>query len=74
MIQTILIGIVVLFVAVLLMGVKVFFTKDGEFPNTHIGASKAMQDRNILCASDQDTQMRAKVNPVELILKSEHKK
>jgi hypothetical protein len=56
------------------MGVKVFFTKDGEFPNTHIGASKAMQDRNILCASDQDTQMRAKVNPVELILKSEHKK
>lgn len=56
MIQTILIGIVLLLVAVLLMGVKVFFTKDGEFPNTHIGASKAMQDRNILCASDQDTQ------------------
>lgn len=74
MIQTILIGILLLFVAVLLMGVKVFFTKDGEFPNTHIGASKAMQDRNIFCASDQDTQMRAKVNPVELILKSEHKK
>lgn len=71
MIKTLLIGIVLLFVAVLLMGVRVFFTKKGEFPNTHIGGSKAMRDRGISCATSQDRQTYAKESPVEKILKSE---
>ena len=45
MITTLLLGIAVLFMAILLMGIKVFFTKNGEFPNTHIGGSKAMRER-----------------------------
>lgn len=71
MIQTLLIGAVILFIAILLMGVRVFFTKKGEFPNTHIGGSKAMRDRGISCATSQERQMNSKESPIEKILKSE---
>lgn len=71
MIKTLLIGIVILFIAVLMMGVRVFFTKKGKFPNTHIGASKAMKDRGIACATSQDRQAAYKESPIEKILKSE---
>ena len=64
-------GIALLLIAVLLMGIRVFFTKKGEFPNTHIGASKAMQDRGIQCATSQDREWSRKENLVEQLLKSE---
>lgn len=41
-------------VAVLLLGVKVFFVKGGRFPNIHIGGNKAMRRRGISCATSQD--------------------
>lgn len=41
-------------VAVLLLGVKVFFVKGGRFPNIHIGGNKAMRQRGISCATSQD--------------------
>lgn len=71
MIKTLLTGIVLLFIAVLLMGVNVFFTKKGKFPDIHIGENKAMHERGIGCATSQDEEMRAKVSPVKLMLKSE---
>ena len=71
MFKVLILGAVLLFIAILLMGVRVFFTKDREFPNTHIGANKAMQDRGIHCATTQDVEMNSKVNPLEKILKSE---
>ena len=64
-------SIALILIAVLLMGVRVFFTKKGEFPNTHIGASKAMQDRGIHCATSQDSEWSRKESPVEQLLKSE---
>lgn len=64
-------GFVLLMIAILLMGVRVFFTKKGEFPNTHIGASKAMQDRGIHCATSQDREMSERESPVQQLLKSE---
>ncbi len=64
-------SIALILIAVLLMGVRVFFTKKGEFPNTHIGASKAMQDRGIHCATSQDREWSRKESPVEQLLKSE---
>lgn len=70
MIKTLLIGVVLLFVAVLLMGVRVFFSRKGEFPNTHIGANKALREKGILCAESQDAEIRAKENPVKGMLKS----
>lgn len=68
MIKTLLIGIVILFVAVVLMGVKVFFTRKGEFPNTHIGGSRAMKDRGISCATSQDREAARRESPIEKLL------
>lgn len=40
--------------AVLLLGVRVFFVKDGKFPNTHVGGNKALKEKGIGCATSQD--------------------
>ncbi|HHT29524.1 MULTISPECIES: hypothetical protein [Petrimonas] len=69
MITTLLLGIAVLFMAILLMGIKVFFTKNGEFPNTHIGGSKAMRERGISCATSQDREASNRVNLIDQIIK-----
>ncbi|NLJ01479.1 MAG: hypothetical protein GX371_10075 [Bacteroidales bacterium] len=71
MMKILIFSIALILIAVLLMGVRVFFTKKGEFPNTHIGASKAMQDRGIHCATSQDREWSRKESPVEQLLKSE---
>lgn len=73
MLKLVLLGIILLFIAILLMGVKVFFTKRGEFPNTHIGGSQAMRDRKISCATSQDRESYNRESPVEKILKNDTK-
>lgn len=72
MLQTIITSIIVLAIAILLMGIRVFFTKKGSFPNTHISNSKPMQDRGISCASSQERHAREHVSPVMEMLKSEN--
>lgn len=72
MIKTVLLGIAILLVAILLMGVRVFFTKKGKFPSSHVGGNKAMRERGIPCATSQDRQARAKESPVEKILQSDN--
>ena len=69
MIKTLLLGIAILFIAIMLMGIKVFFTKKGEFPNTHIGGSRAMRDRGISCATSQDREASNRENLIEKIIK-----
>lgn len=69
MIKTLLLGIAILFIAIMLMGIKVFFTKKGEFPNTHIGGSKAMRDRGISCATSQDREASNRESLIEKIVK-----
>lgn len=41
-------------IVVLLLGVRVFFTKNGKFPNSHVGGNKAMAERGIYCVQTQD--------------------
>ncbi|MBO5133316.1 MAG: hypothetical protein IKL19_03870 [Paludibacteraceae bacterium] len=41
-------------VAILLLGVRIFFTKNGKFPNSHVGGNKAMEERGIYCVQTQD--------------------
>ena len=62
MIKTILVGIIVLFIAILFMGIKVFFTKKGKFPDLHISNHQAMKDRGISCATSQDRESFNKQN------------
>lgn len=39
--------------AVMLLGVKIFFVKGGRFPNTHIHSNPEMKRRGITCAQDE---------------------
>ena len=50
----ILVTIVLIGIAVLLLGVKIFFVKGGKFPNTHIHSNKHMRERGITCAQDKE--------------------
>jgi len=54
---------VIVLLAVLLLGIRVFFTKKGKFPNIHIGQNKAMRKKGIGCVTSQDKEARQqKVN------------
>ena len=45
--------IVLIGLAVMLLGVKIFFVKGGRFPNTHIHSNAEMKKRGITCAQDE---------------------
>ena len=53
MLEVVVISVVLVLAAVLLLGVRVFFVKGGQFPNIHIGGSKAMKERGIGCATSR---------------------
>ena len=58
MLNTILITVAIIAVAVVLLGVRIFFVKGGRFPDTHISRNKAMQQRGITCAVSTDARDR----------------
>lgn len=62
MITVILISIFAVSLCILLLGVRIFFTKEGKFPDTHISRNKAMKDRGIHCAQSQDREEQNKKN------------
>lgn len=72
MIKIALIGILILFIAILLMGMRVFFSRKGSFPSLHIGECQAMKDRGIHCATTQDAEMNRRESPIEKMLKSQN--
>lgn len=69
MIQAIIISAILLFGAVLLLGVRIFFVKGGKFPNIHIGGNKALREKGIACATSQDreAQKSKKVSPHAMV-------
>jgi len=60
MIQAFIVSSVLLIIGILLFGIRVFFIKNGEFPNIHIGGNKALKDRGISCATSQDRDAQKK--------------
>ncbi len=52
--QTLLLTMALIAVAVMLLGVKIFFVKGGRFPNTHIHDNAEMKKRGISCARDSE--------------------
>lgn len=52
--------LVLLLISFLLLGIRVLFTKNGKFPDTHISGNKAMRERGIHCAQTQDRQEQKK--------------
>ncbi|MBP5318334.1 MAG: hypothetical protein J6Y77_02905 [Paludibacteraceae bacterium] len=66
---TFLLAAVLLVPLVLLMGYRVFFTKNGRFPNTHVSGSAALRKKGIGCVQSQDREARR-----EILQESEFKK
>jgi len=60
MLNAILISSVLLLIAVLLLGFRIFFVKGGVFPNIHIGGIKALRDKGVNCATTQDREAQNK--------------
>ncbi|NDP21644.1 MAG: hypothetical protein GZ091_11280 [Paludibacter sp.] len=56
MIYAIIISAVLLAIGIMLLGLRIFFVKDGKFPNFHIGGNKTLRDKGINCATTQDRQ------------------
>lgn len=67
MLNTILVTIVIIAVAVVLLGIRVFFVKGGRFPNMHISGNKAMQQRGITCAVSTDARDRKRQSLEDLL-------
>ncbi|WP_373763626.1 hypothetical protein [Porphyromonas loveana] len=53
--------------AVLLMGVRVFFKRDGRFPSSHVGSNQAMRDRGIGCHTSQHREAQLHRNLAERV-------
>ncbi len=60
MLKTFLIAVALLLPAILLMGVKVFFTKGGKFTMGHVSENEALRKRGIHCVQAQDYEARHK--------------
>lgn len=60
MLKLFLVCFALILAAVLLMGFRVFFTKDGKFPNTHVEGNKALREKGITCVRSQDRAARKK--------------
>ena len=53
---TFLLSVAVIGVCIILLGVKVFFVKNGKFPSGHIHDNPAMRKRNIRSAQSEETE------------------
>lgn len=60
MIETLLISVIIIAVAMALLLVKVLWKKDGRFSSQHIHDSEAMRERGVHCVIDQDREARQK--------------
>ncbi|OFX45459.1 MAG: hypothetical protein A2046_12215 [Bacteroidetes bacterium GWA2_30_7] len=52
--MTLILAIIIIFIAVLGLGVSVFFSKNRAFPETHVGHNKEMQKCGLTCARCED--------------------
>lgn len=62
MLKIFLITLLITAIAIILLGVKVFFFKNGRFPNTHVSGNKYLREKGIYCVQTQDRMARAKGN------------
>ena len=51
---TLLLTLGIVGLAVVLLGIRIFFVKGGRFPNTHIHDNPEMRKRGIKCARDKE--------------------
>ena len=49
---------IIIAASVVLLSITIIIKKNGRFPNTHVGGSKAMRKRGIKCVQSQDRDAR----------------
>lgn len=54
MIQTLLVSVLIIAIAIALLSVKLIFKRNGSFSSQHIHDSEAMRNKGINCVIDQD--------------------
>ena len=72
MIYVFFITVFLIAICVLLLGFRVFFTKNGKFPNTHVEGNKALKEKGITCMKRQDREDFNKKNIFEIFENEEH--
>lgn len=65
MLKLALLTIGIVFIAIILLCVKLIFVRDGKFSSMHIGDSKEMKRRGIHCVQSMDAMAR-KENPYKV--------
>ncbi len=60
--SVLIISIIFIGVAVLLLSIKLILKDKGEFPSTHVGGNKAMQERDISCHTSQHREQNNELN------------
>ena len=63
---TLLVVLVIVLAAVFLLSFKIWIFKDGQFPNIHIGGSKALRDQGVSCATTQDAEAQKTKNKFDV--------
>lgn len=62
MLAAFIISAIILFFGILFMGYRIFFSKEGTFPNIHIGGNPGLKKQGIACATTQDREAQKRKN------------
>jgi hypothetical protein len=54
MLYTLLFSLLLVFIAIAILGFRIFFFKNKQFPSLHIGQNKHLKEKGISCATSQD--------------------
>ena len=65
MFKTLLFALLIIAISFALLAITIIIKKNGRFPNTHVGGSKAMRKRGIKCVQSQDKDARRE-NPMRV--------
>ncbi|MCI5818392.1 MAG: hypothetical protein MR017_05990 [Paraprevotella sp.] len=58
MIETFLIGVLIIAISIALLAVKLIFRKNGRFSSQHVKDNPALRKRRIHCVMEQDSEAR----------------
>ncbi len=64
MLQAFIVSAILLIIGVLILGFRIFFIKDGTFPNIHIGGNQGLKDKGVACATTQDREAQKNIKPL----------
>lgn len=66
MLKVFLVAIALIAIAFSALGIRVLFTKNGQFPHTHVGGNRELMKRGIFCAQTWDKMEQKKVKKAML--------